>query len=73
MPVKDNRLISLTKACKDKGVFVKMKEQVLSDTTVVYLKSLDFPVVLSKQSFKDEGDKAVVIYLVTSDLKLTKS
>lgn len=73
MPLKENRLIALTKDSKDKGLFVKMKEETLGETTVVYLKDLDFPVLLIKQRFKDGADKTVVIYLVTSDLTLTKS
>jgi len=40
-------------------------------TQAVYLKGLDFPVILTKQVFKNKDDSEGTLYLVCSDIELT--
>lgn len=73
MGIKSNRLVALNLEDKLKGCFVRIDSLQLEENTtvLVYLKGLDFPVLLSKQVFKNKDDSEGISYLVCSDLKLT--
>jgi DDE superfamily endonuclease len=72
MGIKENRLVALSKELQQQGKYVSIKSLDLEGHTMsVYLKGLDFPVLVSKQVFKNEDDSTGVLYLGTSDLNLT--
>jgi hypothetical protein len=70
MPLKINRLVSLTKPEKRKGKFQHVDTLDIQEETAVtiYIKDLPFPVVLVKQVFKNEDGSEGMIYLVCSDM-----
>lgn len=73
MPVKTNRKVALSLDDKKQGRYVRVDERVLEPDTVttIYLEGVDFPLLMVKQVFKN-GDRSIgILYLVTSDLKLT--
>lgn len=69
MPIKTNRLVSLTKQEKKKGKFqnVDTLEIQEGEAKKIYLKDLPFPVLLVKQVFKNEDGSEGILYLVCSD------
>lgn len=69
--IKSNRKIALSKSDKAKGKYVGIESLELKQQPVeVWLKSLDFPLLLIKQIFKNEDGTVGELYLVTSDLNL---
>jgi len=63
LPVKD---------IKEKGLYVGIKSLELEGNVMsVYFEQLDFPVVISKQVFKNEDESTGILYLAFSDLSLT--
>jgi hypothetical protein len=70
MPLKTNRLVSLSKPEKREGKFQRVNTLDIPEETAVtiYLKDLPFPVVLVKQVFKNEDGSEGVLYLVSSDM-----
>jgi IS4 transposase len=70
IPLKTNRLVSLSKPEKRKGKFQRVDTlDIEEETTVtIYIKDLPFPVVLVKQVFKNEDGSEGVLYLVCSDM-----
>lgn len=73
MPLKDNRCIALSKEEFDKGLFRKLQDCKLEDVTEVYLKGWERPVLLTELRIKDGTDCAVTLYLVSSNLSLSKA
>lgn len=73
MPLKSNRLVALSKAAKKRGEYVDIKTLNPEEhaTQKIYLKGIDFPLLLIKQVFKNGDGSCGVLYLVTSDLSLT--
>ena len=73
MAIKSNRLVALSLEDKRQGCFVRIDSLNLEpDTTQsVYLKGLDFPVLLTKQVFKNKDDSEGILYLACSDIELT--
>lgn len=71
--VKSNRLVALSLKDKLEGKFVKISEIDIKpgETRLVYLKGLDFPVLLAKQLFTNKDGSTGVLYLVSSDIKLS--
>ena len=74
--IKSNRLASLEKISKaDKGngqyLSVKSLDFQSGQCQGVYLKDIDFPVQLYKQSFTNEDGSTGTLYLVTNDLTLS--
>ena len=67
MAMKSNRKVALSLEDKHQGHFVRIDSlQLESDTTqLVYLKGLDFPVLLTKQVFKNKDDSEGILYLVS--------
>ena len=73
MAIKSNRLVALSLEDKQEGRFVRMDSLNLEPgtTQLVVLKGLDFPVLLTKQVFKNKDESEGILYLVSSDLNLT--
>ncbi len=70
--IKSNRVIAMTKEDKENGEYQQLKDSSLEDgvPTKVYLKDLDFPVLLMKEIFTNEDGRIRTRYLVTNDLSL---
>ena len=73
MAFKSNRLVSLSKKEKLQGKFVSVLNAPFkeSEPLTVFVKGLNFPVLLSKQVFINKDGSQGVLYLVSSDLNLT--
>lgn len=73
MPIKTNRKVALSLDDKKQGRYVRIDELELEADTVttIYLESVDFPLLLVKQVFTNADGSVGILYLVTSDLKLT--
>jgi hypothetical protein len=73
MPLKSNRKVALSADDKKQGRYVPV-ETLLFDPHArreIYLEGVDFPLVLVKQVFVNEGGSTGVLYLVSSDTTLT--
>jgi hypothetical protein len=72
MAIKDNRTVALNKEDKLKGRFVRVDSLTLEQkaTKLVYIKGVNFPVLLIKQVFKNKDGSEGVLYLVCSDINL---
>ena len=71
MAIKENRKVALSKADKENGVYVNIKSLGLEGCVMsVYVEQLDFPILISKQVFKNGHGSTGVLYLVSSDLSL---
>ncbi len=71
--LKSNRLVALSEPDKRAGQFVAVSAVDIKpgEKRLVYLKGLDFPVVLVKQVFINKDDSTGILYLVSSDTSLT--
>jgi len=71
--LKSNRKIALSKAEKLEGKFFKVNELNLrtNQSYKVWIKGLDFEVLLSKQVFINKDGSTGELYLVTNDLSLS--
>ncbi len=69
MPLKNNRKVATSKENQQKGSYQSVESLVIEEnqTLQVYLEDVEFPLLLTKQLFKN-GDAEVVFYLVTNDL-----
>lgn len=69
IPIKTNRLVSLTKPEKRKGKFQQVDTVDISvgEAVKIFLKDLPFPVLLVKQVFKNEDNSEGILYLVCND------
>jgi len=72
MAIKENRLAAMSLEDKKEGNWVRIDSLPLEPNTTltVYLKGLDFPVLLVKQVFTNKDDSEGVLYLVCSDTTL---
>ena len=72
-PIKANRTLALSEADKLAGHFaqVSMLDLKPNELHLVYLKGVDFPVLLAKQVFTNKDGSVGVLYLVSSDTALT--
>ncbi len=70
--IKGNRLVALSKEDKLQGKFQAINSLDLQEVTTceVFLKGLDFPVLLVKQVFKNKDGSSGILYLVSSDIML---
>jgi len=70
--IKDNRTVALSYDDKLKGKFVKISDMNIKagETHKVYLKGLEFPVLLAKQVFTNKDHSTGQLYLVSSDIEL---
>ncbi len=73
MAVKDNRLVALSEADKQQGRFVTLADLDLKpgQCRLVYLKGVEFPVLVAKQVFINQDGSTGILYLVCSDTSLT--
>jgi hypothetical protein len=71
--IKSNRKVALTKADKLSGKFKQVSELEWQNTQtrVVYLQGMDFPVLLAKQVFINKDHSTGELFLVSNDLNLT--
>jgi len=71
--IKSNRTVALSEQDKRDGQFVQVSELDLAvaQRRLVYLKGLDFPVVLVKQVFTNKDGSSGTLYLVSSDTSLS--
>jgi len=71
--IKSNRKVALTRQDNKQGKFSKISElqwhQV--ETRIVYLKGVDFPLLLAKQTFTNKDCSNGELFLVSNDLNLT--
>jgi hypothetical protein len=72
-PIKANRTLALSEADKLAGNFVQVSTLDLkpNELRLVYVKGVDFPVLLAKQVFTNKDGSVGVLYLVSSDTALT--
>ncbi len=71
MAIKSNRKVALSNNAKFAGQYLGIESLELKDTPQeIWLKELDFPLLLLKQVFKNGDSADGVIYLVTNDLNL---
>jgi hypothetical protein len=73
MAVKDNRLVALSETDKQQGRLVALAELELKpgQCRLVYLKGVEFPVIVAKQIFINQDGSTGILYLVSSDTTLT--
>ena len=71
--LKSNRYVALSKTDKLEGKFYKVDQLDIQSGSVlqVWIKGLDFPVLLTKQVFTNKDGSTGVLYLVSNDLELT--
>lgn len=72
MPLKSNRKVALSSTDKQRGLYERVALLKLEPNTTrkVYLEQVGFPLLLTKQVFKNEDGTEGVLYLVSSDLTL---
>ncbi len=69
--LKSNRRVALSLEDKQKGIYVNIKTlQPEQQTVEVWFEKLDFPLLLTKQIFKNENGTVGELYLACSDLSL---
>ena len=73
MGIKGNRKVALSHEDKLKGKYVKIEAMELEQCSIlqVWFEQVDFPVLLTRQIFKNEDGSQGILYLVSSDLNLT--
>lgn len=73
MPLKENRKIALNAKDKASGKYVTLEtvNLELERKVKIYLEGVTFPLSLIKQVFVNEDGSSAILYLVTSNLKLT--
>ena len=74
-PLKDNRLVALSKEDKLKGHFQTVSSITIKENQAqeVFIKSLEFPVKLCKQIFTNKDGTTGILHLITNDLALDYS
>jgi hypothetical protein len=71
MALKSNRKVALSKADKQSKQYISIESLQPGQRTVeVWLEELDFPLLLTKQVFKNEDDTVGELYLACSDMSL---
>ena len=72
MALKSNRKVALSKKNKENKEYISIETlQPGQQTVEIWLKELDFPLLLTKQVFKNENDTVGELYLACSDLNLS--
>jgi hypothetical protein len=72
LAIKDNRKVALSNEDKKNGKYINIKSLELEERTLsVYFEQLDFPVLISKQVFKNKDSSTGTLYLACSDLNLS--
>ncbi len=72
IPLKKNRHVACSKKEKEAKQYQAVESLVLEQNKVykIFLKDVDYPLLLTKLIFKNEDDSEGVLYLVTNDLTL---
>lgn len=72
IPLKKNRHVACSKKEKEAKQYQAVESLVLEQNKVykIFLKDVDYPLLLTKLVFKNEDDSEGVLYLVTNDLTL---
>lgn len=70
MPLKENRRVAMSLENHNKGKHQSIESLGLEEgqTSCVYLKGMDFPILITKQVFKNENSIKGTLYLITNDL-----
>ena len=70
--VKSNRLVALSKDDYKNGIFKKISDLNLGElnSKIVYLKALNFAVLLGQKVFKNKDGSSGTLYLVSNDIAL---
>ena len=72
MALKSNRKVALSKENKENKQYISIETlQPGQQTVEIWLEELDFPLLLTKQVFKNENDTVGELYLACSDLNLS--
>lgn len=73
MALKGNRFVAVSEQDKQQGRFVALCELELKpgECRVVYLKGVDFPVLVAKQIFTNQDGSTGTLFLASSDTTLT--
>jgi hypothetical protein len=73
MPLKSNRKVALSKADQAQGRYVTVDTLGGDENTVreIFLEGIDFPLALIRQVFTNEDGSQGVLYLVSSDTRLS--
>ncbi len=72
MALKSNRKVALSRENKHNKEYISIETlQPGQQTVEIWLKELDFPLLLTKQVFKNENDTVGELYLACSDLDLS--
>lgn len=73
MAIKGNRLVSLSEQDKQQGKWVRAESLKLQEGQVVqvYMKGIDFPLLLAQKVFTNKDKSTGTLYVVCSDLRLT--
>lgn len=72
MAMKENRKVALSWADKQAGKYKDIKEAVIEGCVQrVYIEQLDFPILITKQVFKNGDGSVGTLYLCSNDLNLT--
>jgi len=72
-PLKENRKVALSQEDQQQGRYVSLSALSLQENTTqqIWLEGVDFPLLLTKQVFRNKDGSQGVLYLVTSDTNLT--
>jgi hypothetical protein len=71
MALKSNRKVALSSQDKENKAYISIETlQPGQQTVEIWLEELDFPLLLTKQVFKNENDTVGELYLACSDLNL---
>lgn len=72
MAMKENRKVALSLADKQAGKYIDIKEAVIEGCVQrVYIEQLEFPILITKQVFKNGDGSTGTRYLCSNDLSLT--
>lgn len=72
MAIKSNRNVAISETNKKKGIYQKLETLDFSDNKPkeIWLEGVKFPLLITKQVFKNKDDSTGQIYLITNDLTL---
>lgn len=70
MGYKGTTHLFLSKEDRAKGINIDVEGLTDKECILVYINSVEFPLKISKHILKDQNDKEVALYLVTTDLTL---
>ncbi len=71
IPIKENRKVALSEEKLTRREFVSIKKLELGESVLVWLDGVNFPLRLTRQVFKDGDGSTGILYLVSSDIKLS--